>query len=218
MTRCERRAHDSAPRDARGVAVLRSCALCVGLLLAMVGKAQADVGFSAFAGFQCDKPAVRDGGAFDSRCSFQPVLGVGAAWPAQTAWQGALELRHSRRHFASSAFVTDTPVRAQFIDFSVLAVWRVRQRERWSVAAVGGAQLGFLVAARRRFRDIDQDVTNEFREADLQAVRGLRLSRSAGRGRMYVEGRVGWGLTDLDNTNQQQIHARTFVATLGYSR
>jgi hypothetical protein len=193
----------------------------LGLVFSLVWPqiAEAGVGLAIAGGAQLDTPRVWDGRSFSSEGSVEPVAGVALRWPPHGSWGAELEGAYARRSFASDAFVTDTPVRADFIEWSLLGVWRERGSQgRWAVSALLGPQLGARLRARRRFRDVDQDVTNELRETDLKALAALRLSRSKGPLEVYLEGRLAWGLTNLDDTNQQRIHARSVGLRLGLAR
>jgi hypothetical protein len=188
------------------------------LLLAWAFDAEAWGRLSVFAGPSCDAPTVEDGERFDSKCSVQPLLGGAASFSGPGRLGIETEASYSRRSFESSAFVTDTAVRAEFLELALLAAWPLREGPRYAVVAVAGPQVGLRLSARRRFRGLDQDVTDELRPADLRLVGALRLSRRTGRGVAYLEGRLGFGVTDLDDTNQQQIHSRGVVVLLGFAR
>jgi hypothetical protein len=130
-----------------------------------------------------------------------------------------MEVAFGRRRSASPAFVTDTPVVADFLEVGLLAAWRAGPAERaWRFRMEAGPQVGILLRARRRFRDVDQDITDELQHKDLKAVLGVRVERRAGGGWLVLGTRFAWGLTDLDTTNQQQIRARIWVFLLGYER
>jgi hypothetical protein len=187
-------------------------------LLAWAFDTEAQWRFSVFAGPSCDAPAVEDGERFDSACSVKPLLGAAASFSLPGRLRLKAEASYSRRSFESPAFVTDTPVRADFLDLAFLGAWPIRDSSRFRVTAVFGPQVGLRLSARRRFRDFDQDVTDELRPAELRFVGGLRLSRRTGRGEAFLEGRLGFGLTKLDGTNQQQILSRGVAVMLGFAR
>ncbi len=180
---------------------------------------EASLGFSVFAGLLCDAPAVYDERSFDSRCSVEPLVGGRIGWSGLGRARLETEALYSRRSFESPAFVTDTAVRADFLELALLGAWPIHEGSgALRVTAVVGPQVGLRLRARRRFQDVDQDITEELRPADLKIVSGLRLSHRAGRGDVFVEGRLAWGLTDLDDTNEQQIHSRALSIQLGYAR
>ena len=187
-------------------------------LLAWAVDTEADWRLSVFAGPSCDAPAVEDGASFDSRCSVQPLLGAAASVSGPGRWRFETEATYSRRSFESSAFVTDNAVRAEFLELALLAAWPLREGSSYRITAVLGPQVGLRLRARRRFRDVDQDVTDELRPADLKLVGALRLSRRTGRGEAFLEGRLGFGVTNLDDTNQQEIHSRGFAVKVGFAR
>lgn len=146
------------------------------------------------------------------------MAGLGAGVISRGGWEARLEASLARREFSSAAFVTDTPVVADFVELGLLALRRLRsEAATWQAHALSGAQLGFRLRARRRFRDVDQDVTDELREADVKALVGLRAARRGARGELFMDLRWLFGLTNLDATNQQQIRARSWVLLLGYS-
>lgn len=187
-------------------------------LLAWAVDTEAQWKFSGFAGPSCDAPSVEDAERFDSACSVQPLLGAAASFPGPGRLRLEAEASYSRRSFESPAFVTETPVRADFLDLAFLLGWPVWESSRFRVTAVFGPQVGLRLSARRRFRDFDQDITDELRPAELRLVGALRLSRRTGRGEAFLEGRLGYGLTNLDDTNQQQIHSRGVAVMLGFAR
>ncbi|HEY7697542.1 MAG TPA: hypothetical protein VIE88_03960 [Vicinamibacteria bacterium] len=112
--------------------------------------------------------------------------------------------------------MTDTAVRADFLELAFLGERAIYERGAFRFSLVAGPQVGLRLRARRRF-DVDQDVTGELREADLKIVCGLRLARRLGEGAVFVEGRFGCDLTDLDDTKQNQIHSRAIWIQLGYA-
>jgi hypothetical protein len=115
--------------------------------------------------------------------------------------------------------VTDTNVVADFVELGMLGMaTHVSASGTWRVSLLAGPQVGLRLKARRRFREADQDVTQELRGADLKAALGLRLRRSLGRGSVFIEARAALGLTDLDATHQQSIRARVLGLHLGYTR
>ncbi len=181
-------------------------------------RSLAALGFSLFAGLQCDAPAVRDGRRFDSSCGVEPLAGGALSFTGFGRLSLETEGQYAGRSFASSAFVTDTAVRSDFLELAFLGAWPFYDRGAFRLSAVTGPQLGLRLRARRRFRNVDQDVTDELRSADLKIVGGLRLSRRAGAGAVFLEGRLAFGLTDLDDTNQHSIHSRILSIQLGYAR
>jgi hypothetical protein len=188
-------------------------------LISTAAVAEARRPLSFFAGPQCDRPAVEDGERFDSGCSVAPALGVRLGFAGFRRLQLEAEGQYSRRTFRSEAFVTDTSVRADFVELALLGAWPVvRSSGGLGVTAVLGPQVGILLGARRPFREVDQDVADELRPADLRIVFALRLSQRTRAGSVFIEGGLQWGLTDLDATNQQQIHSRALVVKLGLER
>lgn len=176
--------------------------------------AAAELGFSVFAGPQCDAPSVRDGPSFESSCAVQPLVGAAVSFPAPglATWRLEGEGQYARRSFGSDAFATDTHVRTKSLELALLGTRSLYgSSSGFRLSAVFGPQLGILLRARRRFRDVDQDVTDQLRPAELRIVTAVRLRRE----RFFVEGGFAWGLTDLDDTNQQQIHSRDVVVKLG---
>lgn len=174
----------------------------------------ADLGFSFFGGAQCDAPDVQDGESFESSCSIQPLVGTAVSFsaPGPADWRLEGQGQYSRRSFRSTAFATDTNVRADFLELALVGTWPFyRSSSGFRLAAIVGPQLGVLLGAQRRFQDIDQDITDELRSTDFRIVTAIRLSHR----RFFVEGGFAWGLTDLDNTNQQQIHSRGVMVKLG---
>ncbi len=186
--------------------------------LAVAAEIEASWKLSVFAGPQCDAPAVEDGERFDSRCSLQPLFGAAASFSGPGRLWLETEASYSLRSFGSSAFVTDTLVRADFLELAFLSAWPLHESPRYRVTAVAGPQVGFRLSARRPFRDVDQDVTDELREADLRLALALRLSRPIGPVEAFIEGRFAFGITNLDDTNQQEIHSRAVVMKLGFTR
>ncbi len=172
---------------------------------------------SFFAGPSCDAPAVEDGERFDSACSIQPLLGAAVTFSGPGRLRLEAEVSYARRSFESPAFVTDTAVRADFLELAALAGWPLHEGSHNRVTAVFGPQVGLRLSAHRAFREIDQDMTDELRPADLKVVLGVRLSRATRRGEAFVEGRLGIGLTNLDDTNQQEIHSRGVAVIFGFS-
>lgn len=186
------------------------------LLLAIAEPGAAAVTWGVQAGVQRDAPQVRDVREFPSDGSWAPVSGAFVGWEPRGRWSARAETAFARRRFASPAFVTDMPVVADFLEAGLLALWRPGPAtRRWALSLEAGPQVGFRLRARRRFRDVDQDVTGELREADLKAVVGLGAAHRRG---PFLTVRFAFGMTDLDATNQQQIRARALVLLLGYRR
>lgn len=191
----------------------------VSLLVTLVSAAPALAGWGLEAGVQRDAPSVRDLREFGSHGSPAFFAGAFAAWRPQARWSARLEAAYARRRFSSSAFVTDTPVVADFLEIGLFGAWLPGPRDRaWRFRVELGPEVGVRLRARRRFRDVDQDVADELRSADLKVVLGVWVERAWGSGRLFLSPRFGLGLTDLDATNQQQIRARTAALVVGYER
>ncbi len=189
------------------------------VLLSTSVAAAAGVTLAAVAGVHCDKPAVRDGSGFPSACAPRPMAGGAIGWAAHSRWRVDLEAIFAPRRFTSQAFVSNDAVRVDVLETAVIAGWRLRPAPAgWDLTIRGGPQVGSRLRARRRFRDVDEDITDQLREADLKLLVALRMSKRIGGASLLLEGRVGWGLTDLDNTNQQQIRSRAVGMLVGYAR
>lgn len=181
---------------------------------AFPGVASAELSIAVIGGAQCDAPAVSDGASFSSTCSLQPLAGAALGFPFPGPRQLSLEVegQYARRSFGSEAFATDTEVRATFIELALLGTWSFYESASGlRLGAVAGPQIGILQDAHRRFRDVDQDVKDLFRPADFKLVTALRVTRR----RLSAEGGVAWGLTNLDDTNQQEIRSRALYFKLG---
>jgi hypothetical protein len=189
------------------------------LALGVSRESEARPRFAIFAGAQCDAPAVEDGQSFDSGCSMAPLAGFAAGFrPPGPLGLEALA-SYARRSFTSPAFVTDTAVRVDFLEVALEGTLVIHSSPGgFRVTALGGPELGVVLRARRLFRDVDQDIANELRQADFRLVALLRLSRHASAVEVFVESGVAWGLTNLDDTNQQTIHSRAFLIRLGVAR
>lgn len=144
----------------------------------------------------------------------QPLAGARASFPGPGLgdWRLVAEGQYSRRAFASDAFATDTDVRAEFLELALLSQWQFYGSSSGvRLYAVVGPQIGILLRARRQFRGVDHDITDELRSPDFRIAAALRVTYR----RVFVEGGLAWGLTDLDNTNRQQIHSRGVAVKLG---
>jgi hypothetical protein len=187
-------------------------------LLLPAAPAVAEVRWGAGAGTQSDAPLVSDGRRFESKGGLAPVAGVFLAWSSDAGWGGQLAADLARREFASPAFPTDTPVVADFLELGVHGRWRAWNGGGWEAWVAAGPQVGFRLRARRRFRELDQDVTEELREADFKIALRLLAARRWGGGQLFLEGRLAFGITDLDATNQQEIRPRILGICIGYGR
>lgn len=195
-------------------------ALAAALFIAGPLRSDAVAGIGIVAGLQHDAPAVRDAGrGFASEGSWRPLVGLLLSRRIGTRWRAEGGALYAKRVFSSSAFVTDTPVRADFFDLGVVAIRELGPPgPPWALSVQAGPQAGLRLRARRRFREVDQDVTGELHEADLRMIGGLRLARVAGRSRFFLEGRFAWGLTNLDNTEQQEVRSRGLTVAVGWTR
>ncbi|HET7292074.1 MAG TPA: outer membrane beta-barrel protein [Vicinamibacteria bacterium] len=176
-------------------------------------------GYGALIGLQHDSPAVDDEGQdFGSDGSWKPLAGALVSWHG-AAWGAETRAYYGQRAFASSAFPTDTPVRVDFLELGLVAMRGLGSATgRWTRELFTGPQTGLRLRARRSFRDVDQDVTDQFREADLKWVAGFRVGRRAGTSQLFLDGSLAWGLTNLDSTNQQEIHSRLLSFSIGWRR
>ena len=180
-------------------------------------KVEADSSWSVFGGFQCDTPRIRDGGdRFESTCAVAPLAGGG--FELAGPWKSRFETSASfaRRSFASTALVTDTNVRADYLELALRTALPVYGSDvSWRLRVLVGPQLGILLRARRRFRDVDQDVSDELRSTDIKLVAAVRIERTLGTRAFFAEAGFGWGLVDIDDTNQQEIRSRNLAVRLG---
>jgi hypothetical protein len=189
------------------------------LTFGLPGRSEARPRLGLFGGLQCDVPAVEDVVGFASSCSVTPLVGIAASFAAPRSLRLEAEAAYSRRSFASTAFVTDTDVRVELVELGLLTDFLIHEsRGGFRISALGGPELGVVLHARRRFREVDQDISEELRPAEFRLRGALRLTHPAGGFDLFVEGGLAWGLTDLDDTNQQQIHSRDIVFKLGVIR
>jgi hypothetical protein len=175
--------------------------------------------FGAFAGGQCDAPAVEDVERFDSSCSMVPFFGLLTLFdgPRSLGLEG--RAAYSGRSFSSTAFVTETPVRMRLVELAFFALVPIHETSGgFRFTALAGPEVGFVLEVHRRFRDVDQDITEELRPADFRLRGALRVSRQIGSFDIFFQGGLAWGLTDLDDTNQQQIHSRAVLFEVGVTR
>lgn len=88
--------------------------------------------------------------------------------------------------------------------------------------ALLGPTFGYAFNGKVNFNDTDTDIDFEkdkIKQADIGAMLGLGLGLDAGPGTLFLDGRLGWGisnLNDAENSDNIQWHNRGLNVGIGY--
>ena len=143
--------------------------------------------------------------------------GVTVSYRFREALAFRVDVLYARKRFSSSDFVTDTPVDSRWVDVPFLADFVVRPRSRFRPTLVVGFQFGAKLRATRQFRGEEQDIEDELADDDFGLVGGGEVSVLPNSDRLTVEGRLHWGLRNIDRTRWYDIKSRTLTLLVGYS-
>jgi hypothetical protein len=95
-----------------------------------------------------------------------------------------------------------------------LEAYLSRGRARPYLAA--GPQLAFIGRALRRLGSVEEDISDEIRDVDVQVFVGAGIDFQVGRGRLGLELRHAWGLRDVDEGLDSTVKLRSFFVLCGY--
>jgi hypothetical protein len=151
---------------------------------------------SAEESFPVDGSFGLSGGGFFS-------VGLGESWFLE------IDGLVSPKSYSSPELVTDTAVDTLWLDLPIVFGRALVENFR----LYGGAQVSFRLRAQREFRDEDFDVSTELQDSDFGVVLGGRLTPIP---KVSLDGRLEWGLRNIDDTNWYEIRTRAVRFLVAY--
>jgi Outer membrane protein beta-barrel domain len=184
-------------------------------VLAAPSVAAADVGFEVKAGAQISSAKVTGPFAFDTDAEVS--FGAGVAVPIRFGHGLSFdpELFYTEARFSSRDFdpVAEVSSRTLLLALPLKRHWNTEGTVSPHVAA--GPQLGFIGRTRQSFGGVEQDISDDVRDLDVQLLVGTGLGLRAGSGRATFEARYALGLRNLDET-ENDIKIRGVQILVGY--
>lgn len=174
-----------------------------------------ELDFGARVGVSLSRPTVQDADSF--AVSGRPRLSGGGFVSIQLTEAFAIqpEALVTGKSFSSEGFVTDSPIESTWLELPVAIAFSLPWSGSVEPELLAGIQIGVLLTATREFQGIKQDIKNELKETEMGLLFGGRVRLGAAR-RFSLEGRLQWGLTNLDDTNWFTIRSRSFYVLFGY--
>lgn len=173
-------------------------------------------GFGVRGGWLWPKPSVRDDVSFRVDGQLGLIGGGSVTYGFTDAVGLQLDVLYATKRFSSEGFPTEGRVVSTWIDAPVLLAISLSRGERFRPVLIGGAQFGFKVDATREFKGADQDIGDQLKDSDVGVVFGGRVNLLPNRDHLTVEGRIQWGLVNLDETNWYEIKSRSVIVLFGY--
>jgi hypothetical protein len=193
---------------------MRSYVLTLGLLLAGAGPAlaQTTVAVGAKAGvnfanlnFEGDTGGVE----FDNKTGFVGGLFVVAPANGQFALQA--EALFSQKGAKLEEGGNSATVRLDMLDIPVLARISSAASNGASFHLFGGPSFNFKLSAKQEFEfagvEEEEDLDDEVKGFETAFVVGAGVEF----GRLVLDGRYSWGLTDLNNEEEEDVKVKTRV-------
>ncbi|MEO7274593.1 MAG: porin family protein [Vicinamibacterales bacterium] len=96
-----------------------------------------------------------------------------------------------------------------YLDVPVLIQYRLSGSDARHLSVFGGPAIGFKLRARSRASfggtSVEEDVSDQVTSTDLSIVGGVGYHR----GRLSIEGRYAWGVSDIDKDTADDVTIRT---------
>jgi opacity protein-like surface antigen len=195
---------------------MRTALAGLGLVLACASAASAQeaaVGLKAglnlaTADFDLDG----EDGDLDRRAGF--VGGLFVVWPASATVALQVEALYSQKGATLDTRGLEATLKLDYLDFPVLVRAAVGRWSAGSAHVFGGPSIGLRVRAHGESsfdgENEDEDIGDDVERVDF----GLTAGAGVEFGRMTVDGRYTWGVTDLNKVSSDAVSIRNRVFTV----
>lgn len=198
---------------------MRSSVMVLMLMVTLTGRAfaqesQAAFGVKAGANFaNVDFQGDDDTFNFDRRTGL--TAGLFVVWPANSRLALQTEALYSQKGITLDEGGASGTTKIDYLDFPVLARFSSSPSGGTSFHLFAGPSFGFRVSAKTEVsvdgeEDFSEDIDEEIERVDL----GLVVGAGVEFGRLVVDGRYTWGLSDLDADKSDDIKIRNRVFTV----
>jgi hypothetical protein len=148
-----------------------------------------------------------DTASFDFRTGF--LVGGFVTWPFGGRLEFQPEALFTQKGAKSDQLGGTSTQKLDYLDIPLLVSCRVTGSRERNFAVFGGPSVGIRLRARSsaKFGDgdtIERDIKDEIKSTDFAVVGGLAYHR----GRLVVDGRYSWGLSDIDEETGDGIEIR----------
>ncbi len=190
--------------------------VCLAALL-MAGPAAAQtVDGGIKAGVVAGRLSLDGEGAFDTTARAGVTGGGFVTVSLGRYWRLQLEALYAERRFRSSGVPIDIAVRSRGVEVPLLLQVAVPSGRRVRPLAFVGPQVSVVSAVRQTVGGAATDISDRVADLDVAAVAGIGLEVAAGRGAVVVDGRVVFGLKELNEGPPPEYRSRAFTLSLGY--
>jgi hypothetical protein len=183
--------------------------------LAATAAPAADVGFALLGGANQSWAEVTGPLAFDTEGETRFALGASVALRMSHGFSFEPGVFWSEAQFVSNDF--DPQARISSRVFLLPLPFKRHWNAEGAIAPhlLAGPQLAFIGRTRQTFGGLEEDVSDDVRDFDVEVLLGGGLGLRAGRGRATMELRYSIGLRNLDET-ENDIKIRSLQLLLGY--
>ena len=205
----------------RAAAVMATI-MCVGTMAAAPAAARAQgLGFGAEGGVTLatlHEDASGETTPFDFRAGV--IAGGFVTWPLGSRFALQPEVLFTEAGAKANLGGGSSTQKLDYVDVPVLASYRIAGGPERHLAVFGGPAFGIRVRAKSEASfgggsTFEMDVSDQVTRTNLSVVGGLAYHR----GRLVVDGRYSWGLSDIDKdtTDNIKINTRGMSFMAGWS-
>ena len=190
--------------------------VCLGALL-MAGPAAAQsVDGGIKAGIVAGRLSLEGAGGFDTSARTGATGGGFVTFGLGRHWRLQLEALYAERRFRSSGLPIEIAVRSRGVEVPLLLQVAAPTGRRVRPLAFAGPQVSVVSAVRQTVGGASTDISDSVADLDVAATAGVGLEIGAGRGAVVVDGRVVFGLRELNQAPPPDYRSRAFTLLVGY--
>jgi hypothetical protein len=184
-------------------------------VLAVPSFAAADVGFAVKGGAQSSWAKVSGPFAFDTDAETRLGAGLAVEVPLGDRFTFDPELFYTEVRFSSSDFEPVAQVSSRSLLLALPFTRHWNAEGALSPHLLAGPQVGLIGQTRQTFGGIEEDISDDVRDLDLELLVGAGVGIRAGSGRATLQIRQAIGLRNLDET-ENDIKIRGLQLLVGY--
>jgi hypothetical protein len=148
-----------------------------------------------------------DTASFDFRVGF--LVGGFVTWPRGGRLELQPEVLFTQKGAKSDQLGGTSTEKLDYLDVPILVSYQIKGSRERNFAVFGGPSIGVLLRARSSASfggtSFEENVKDQVKSTDFGLVGGLAYHR----GRLVVDGRYSWGLTDIDKETGDGVEIRT---------